>query len=222
MNYVSDLGFAVCKAHAASNAQKCHLKELDLERFNPYHQFITELNFAQNKLSSLPENLFTAFPSLRVLSLEKNKVSILPGGMSKCFSLHSLFLKQNQLKNLPFELSECGKLQYLDISCNPFDELPDVIFNCRSLIELNLADIGFSNLPDKISQLEKLEILNLAGNLLTDLPAEMENLKRLTHLDISGVEWIKTGDKRKALLTKEAYENIASIHLPLAKLKDEV
>ena len=222
MNYITDLGFAVCSAHEASNSQNRRIMQLNTDRFNPYQQFITELNFAQNKLSTLPKTMFTAFPSLRVLSLEKNKISSLPGGMGKCPKLYSLHLKQNQLKDLPADLSECTSLQCLDISCNPFDVLPNVIFECRTLVELHMTDIGLTSLPDKIGQLEQLEVLNLAGNLFTDLPAGMSSLIHLTHLDISGVEWIKTDDDRKALLTREAYDAIATIHLPLAKLKDEV
>lgn len=222
MSYVGELGFWVCGAHESSNSQNKQLTQLSCERFLPYQQFITELNFASNNLKTLPQNIFTAFPALRVLAVEKNKIVALPAGISKCPKLYSLLLKQNQLTNLPAELNACTSLQYLDISCNPFPKIPDVVFECRSVIELRMEDIGFESLSPNIGHLESLEVLSISGNLLTDLPAEMSQLKRLTHLDISGVQWIETEDDRKAMLTREGYGNIAQIYLPLAKLNSSV
>ena len=223
MNYVPEFGFAVCGAHEASNSQNRRLVQLNPDRFLPYQHFITELNFANNNIGLLPQNLFSAFPALKILSLENNKISNIPSGMSKCVSLWSLSLKQNRLKDLPAELNLCTSLKNLNVSCNPFAVLPEVIFECVSLIELHIADIGFTNLSEKIGRLESLEVLDLSGNLLIDLPETMSNLKRLTHLDISGVAWIRVEDERNfSVITREAYNKIAANNILMENFNHEV
>jgi Leucine-rich repeat (LRR) protein len=71
------------------------------------------LNFGENKLTSLPEDLIGQFTELRELYLYRNKLESLPGDIGTLGSLEKLSISKNNLKALPENVGELASLQEL-------------------------------------------------------------------------------------------------------------
>lgn len=122
--------------------------------------------------------------SLKSLTLEDNKITVVPPDIRNLSLLQKLNLKKNLLESLPSEISELSFLTEIDLSRNKYFDLPKELFLCQSLKRLNLE----SNLIKNISQVDSsstLESLNLRSNKLEEIPQSINKLKRLFSLDLS-------------------------------------
>jgi Leucine-rich repeat (LRR) protein len=79
---------------------------------------IVELDFSENQLTSLPENIFKNLPKLQRLSLDNNQLTSLP---------------ENIFNNL-------HNLEYLHLEFNKLTSLPKSIYRLHNLRELYLSD----------------------------------------------------------------------------------
>ena len=85
--------------------------------------FIQALNLAETKLSSIPEGLFHALPSLKSLILSGNRFEKVPEEMERAIHLEYLNLNDNPIKTLGAEsFSGLTALKGLNISAMPFLE----------------------------------------------------------------------------------------------------
>ena len=93
------------------------------------------LNLSSNFLLYFPDSLFN-FPSLEILDLENNKISLLPdhfGDFSS--SIQKLYLGSNSLSSLPSSFSNLSSLHSLFLSDNSLSKLPPS-FPSLSLLEV--------------------------------------------------------------------------------------
>lgn len=81
-------------------------------------------------------------PLLEILDISRNKISSLPGEISKLTSLRVLSVMQNRLDELPPGLSDMNKLQILKIAGNPLR------YPLRRVLEASEADIAPSSMTD--------------------------------------------------------------------------
>jgi|GEM_PF-1278047 hypothetical protein len=65
--------------------------------------------------------------SLKILSLNHDKLEALPSEIGGLENLEQLTLHDNRLTELPEELALLQNLKYLDLGANPFEVLPEVV-----------------------------------------------------------------------------------------------
>ncbi|XP_027760753.1 transforming growth factor beta activator LRRC32 isoform X2 [Empidonax traillii] len=142
---------------------------------------LKELHIQNNHLQTLQFDVFSSLPSLRLLNLQSNNISL-------C-SMYSGLAKQR----LAGEESGCvsfvdsPSLQYLYLADNMLNTLPACSFYKTSLIVLDLTmNPGLKIEFKALSGLEKsLEYLYLHGNSLTDLNIDLPCFSHLKHLNLS-------------------------------------
>ncbi|KAJ7418211.1 Leucine-rich repeat-containing protein 32 [Willisornis vidua] len=142
---------------------------------------LKELYIQKNRLQILQFDIFSSLPSLRLLNLQSNNISL-------C-SMYSGLAKQR----LDGEESGCisfvdsPALQYLYLADNMLNILPACTFYKTSLIVLDLSmNPGLKIEVKALSGLEKsLEYLYLQGNSLLDLNIDLPCFSHLKHLNLS-------------------------------------
>ncbi|XP_072706987.1 transforming growth factor beta activator LRRC32 isoform X1 [Ciconia boyciana] len=142
---------------------------------------LKELYIQNNHLQTLQFDIFSSLPSLRLLNLQSNNISL-------C-SMYSGLAKQR----LAGEESGCVSfvdsptLQYLYLADNMLNILPAYTFYKTSLIVLDLSmNPGLKIEVKALSGLEKsLEYLYLHGNSLIDLNIDLPCFNHLKHLNLS-------------------------------------
>lgn len=142
---------------------------------------LKELHIQNNHLQTLQFNIFSSLPSLRLLNVQSNNISL-------C-SMYSGLAKQR----LSGEESGCVSfvdspaLQYLYLADNMLSVLPAYTFYKTSLVFLDLSVNPRLKIEVKaLSGLEKsLEYLYLHGNSLIDLNIDLPCFSHLKHLNLS-------------------------------------
>ncbi|KAM6290516.1 transforming growth factor beta activator LRRC32 isoform 1-T1 [Porphyrio hochstetteri] len=142
---------------------------------------LKELYIQNNHLQTLQFDIFSSLPSLRLLNLQSNNISL-------C-SMYSGLAKQR----LAGEESGCvsfvdsPNLRYLYLADNILNILPAYTFYKTSLIVLDLSmNLGLKIEVKALSGLEKsLEYLYLHGNSLIDLNIDLPSFSHLKHLNLS-------------------------------------
>lgn len=139
---------------------KNHLTQFNL---HPYHLrnpdgtlkqhrcLLTDLNLANCKLSSLPDDLFISAVSLEHLILDNNTLSILPSSVGSLTKLLRLSVQGNNLEVLPSEISHLVELKVLDAQKNNLKTLPKEIWLCVSLQTLNCSSNLLETFPEPYS-----------------------------------------------------------------------
>ncbi|KAK2513014.1 Lrrc32 [Columba guinea] len=142
---------------------------------------LKELYVQNNHLQTLQFDIFSSLPSLRLLNLQSNNISL-------C-SMYSGLAKQR----LAGEESGCVSfvdspaLRYLYLADNMLNILPSYTFYKTPLIVLDLSmNPGLKIEVKALSGLEKsLEYLFLHGNSLKDLNIDLPCFSHLKHLNLS-------------------------------------
>lgn len=122
-----------------------HLSALPDELFE--RKELADLDAAENELSSVPEQVFTAFPNLKTLSVHTNKLTSLPS-VSKvaCTAMSSMALENNRITSLPSEtFLQLINLRRLTLQNNKMKKLAPVLFD---LVNLTLLDMSENDLVD--------------------------------------------------------------------------
>ncbi|KAJ8730323.1 hypothetical protein PYW07_017361 [Mythimna separata] len=134
-----------------SNTQLYHINSnIDI------YQNIVEINLAQNKINSLP-NEFCNLKNLQTCWLSCNKLLYLPDDINKLTKLERLYLNDNVLCMLPHTLHELTSLKVLDVYNNNLCEGLD---NINNLEELDFAQNYFEE-PDDEEYMRKKEKLRV-------------------------------------------------------------
>ena len=140
---------------------------------------IYALSFRKQKLTVLPEKLFT-FKNLKYLDLEKNMLS----NVSR--------------------LGELNQLVYLNLGKNNLENFPVCVCQMPLLEELIVNRNFFSYVPPCIEYCKELRRIDFWETPVTTLPKEMQLLPKLTFMDFSGVRMNPNTQK----LLKEQYPHV--------------
>ena len=155
-----------------------------------YHQFIqyiqhgtftgiTKLDMSQCNITNLTPGTFNfqAFIKVKILRLNKNRISRLPSDIfhsSPLFNLEKLYLDQNRISYLsPKQFVYLSKLNRLGLSHNEIKNIQSGIFTTNPLVRLGLSFNYLENLPGDLfvgNTSASLKILQLKHNRLTDIP----------------------------------------------------
>ena len=165
------------------------LREIPKELFDQFYRFMTKIDFSNNNLETLPENIFEKFATLETLNISGNKLESIPDGMKHLHELVHLDISGNTITKLPNDFDSLkDTLVYLNISDNAIG-LPKVVFSLVKLEELLAENVGeISQHLAEIKNLKELQTLNIGKNQTGSLPEGLGDLP-LTDLDVSGVPW---------------------------------
>ncbi|KAI5090411.1 phospholipase A2 inhibitor [Silurus meridionalis] len=153
---------------------------------------LQELHLPGNRLSSLPENLFTGLNHLHTVDLTGNQLQELPARVFYHAPLLNLVLKDNRLSSVDADvLPTNSNLTWLDLSGNKLKKIPSAL----------------------LQRLNRLETLHLSQNLLESIPSEtFHSLHALERLHLEE-------NKLQSLDTKAFGHNSSLTHLFLQKNK---
>ncbi|CAN6879821.1 hypothetical protein F2Q70_00033104 [Brassica cretica] len=138
-------------------------------------RWLEELNANFNELTMLPDTIGFELTNLTKLSVNSNKLVVLPSSLSHLTSLRVLDARLNRLGSLPDDLENLVNLQVLNVSQNfqHLKELPYSVGLLISLVELDVSYNGITVLPDSIGCLRRIQKLSLEGNPLISPPFEV-------------------------------------------------
>ncbi|BFZ20753.1 hypothetical protein BsWGS_23791 [Bradybaena similaris] len=159
-----------------------------------YFNNVTEMNFEGSSVSAIPDDAFDLMTSLTSLSLDNNKLALVPKALSRMSTLQSLYMEDNEISDLTW-LPKSSSLSTLSLNGNRLsnsthlsnalllyaNSLTEVDFGGNLLTSLPALDfltqvttLGFSN--NKLSDLitgtfpSKLDELDLSSNLFSSIP----------------------------------------------------
>ncbi|CAA6657414.1 unnamed protein product [Spirodela intermedia] len=142
-------------------------------------KFIRTLDLTNNKIAMIPMEISKLFNmqrlpgdihSLKVLTLDANKLRTLPDELGFLVRLEQLSVAGNMLTSLPETLGNLKNLLILSVSNNNLKYLPQSIGSCLALEEVRANDNSIEDLPPSICQLIHLKSLSLNNNRLHKLP----------------------------------------------------
>lgn len=151
---------------------------------------LRELNFRNNKFTSIPGSALDRLQRLRDLNLSHNLINEVrvetDFPLNLLSSLKSLDLSYNSLTSLDqYSFRLLASLQHLDLSSNNIYSLNQMTFHSTTTAIESGIEMA-SNISSNAPQTTYLEFLNLADNRLDKIPfSTIHNLSTLRVLDLS-------------------------------------
>ncbi|ORE10625.1 L domain-like protein [Rhizopus microsporus var. microsporus] len=170
-----------------------------LNRFNN----LTSLNLSSNHISTIDSELY--LPQLTTLLLSDNQIEFIPDYMPSCFpSLVVLHLDGNRISLLPRTIGQWHLMQELKLGSelfggNAIEYLPESITQMKKIIELNCSYNQITSLPS-LQGINQLQHLNLSFN----------RLERAPDIDSLGLKSINLSNNRIVSLHQEFVRFILS------------
>ena len=138
---------------------------------------LERLHIPNNKLTSVPEELFDGLESLKTLHLHANKLTRVQGDLfDGLSSLKRLYLSGNELTSLPESVFDgLSSLEILHLQDNDLTSVANEHFDeLSSLKNLYLHRNDLSSVPENLFDgLTSLEGIALSGNSLNSLPEDL-------------------------------------------------
>uniref|UniRef100_A0A8C5PHB8 Keratocan n=1 Tax=Leptobrachium leishanense TaxID=445787 RepID=A0A8C5PHB8_9ANUR len=163
------------------------LEENDLDGVPaPLPDGLEQLRLARNKISKIPEGVFSKLENLTLLDLHNNKLtdgSFQADAFAGLKNLVQLNVARNSLKKMPTGLPANTVQLYLDnnnieeIPKNYFKEVPKIAF-----LRLNYNKLADAGIPENVFNITSMLDLQLSYNELKNMPVVNGHLERL-HLD---------------------------------------
>eukprot|EP00943_MAST-04B_sp_MAST-4B-sp1_P003434 g3434.t1 len=97
-----------------------------------------------------------------------------------------LSLNRNQLTILPAEMAYLPLIEHLSVSSNLLETLPDSIAGMANLKALDVSQNRIKYLPPAIGKLRNLQVLSANQNKLKSLPYSLGKLKTLQRFSLNG------------------------------------
>lgn len=146
---------------------------------------ISLLDISNNRLKSIPEQVFSTLRNIKRLAAGNNLLEILPDSLWSLKDLTWLDVTHNNLVSISENIGQLSNLEGLGMSDCMLSSLPSNIGNCKSLVKLGLYGNRLTTIPKEIGELYLLSKLDLSNNMLTELPNEIGQLTRLIWLNLS-------------------------------------
>lgn len=177
-----------------SKSPKCENAEFTCDEKN-VHLFgeddleLQSLSVVENsqQLRSFPGEIFTKFPLLETLSVEKARIQVLLGtSFENGHHLKYLDLKENNIRVIPsYVFVNLTELVEFHLSHNEIETIEDHAFD--GLLNLNILDVSVNRIraltPFALIGAKNLRTLSLAKNELAIIEEGALNLPELTILD---------------------------------------
>lgn len=126
------------------------------------------IDLSNNKIESLPPMIIGKFTLLKSLSLNNNKLTVLPDELCSLKKLDTLSLNNNHLRELPSTFGQLSALKTLSLSGNQLQALPPQLCNLRHLDVVDLSKNQIRSIPDIVGELQVIE-LNLNQNQISQI-----------------------------------------------------
>lgn len=137
-------------------------------------------------ISSLPDSVVN-YRNVRSIDISGNKLTALPGAISRLKSLVSLNAKANAIRTVSLDVLAAPRLREVDLSGNPLSYVQPSVFELSSLVSIKLQNTPFSlhvpyanhsltSLPPYLAGAvgSSVTSIDLSNNLLTEVPAELQ------------------------------------------------
>nr|XP_020025822.1 leucine-rich repeat-containing protein 57 isoform X2 [Castor canadensis] len=178
------MGNSALRAHVET-AQKTgvfQLKDRGLTEFPSELQKLTSnlrtIDLSNNKIESLPPLQIGKFTLLKSLSLNNNKLTVLPAELCNLKKLETLSLNNNHLRELPSTFGQLSALKTLSLSGNQLGALPPQLCSLRHLDVVDLSKNQIRSIPDTVGELQAIE-LNLNQNQISQISVKISCCPRL-------------------------------------------
>ncbi|CAF1007321.1 unnamed protein product [Didymodactylos carnosus] len=156
------------------NLQKLYSLDLSYCQLEIFPETILKLSSLEilrlqyNRLTSLPEQLSTSLPKLKVLYLSSNKFQgQLPLKLPVLANLKELYLSRNQLTTLE-TIGQYQQLSILNADFNNITAIPmEIMQLLLTLQNLDLHQNSLTSVPYQMSNMAKLQTLNVQLNDIT-------------------------------------------------------
>ncbi|KAL9169523.1 hypothetical protein ABFS82_04G084600 [Erythranthe guttata] len=139
-------------------------------------------------LTTIPEEIWTSVPSVRVLDISQNSYLEVPATIGQLRSLQKLHLNGNNLFNesIGWEgLTSLKLLTILSLSQNNLTALPSAIGALKSLKQLHIENNKLMCLPSEIGFLTELQVLKAQNNRIKTIPTSIGECVSLIEVDLS-------------------------------------
>lgn len=158
-----------------------------------------EIDASFNNLLSLPINIGYGLVNLERLSIQLNKIRLLPPSICEMKSLRFLDVHFNELRGLPQAIGRLTNIEVLNLSSNfsDLEELPEEIGDLMNLKELDLSNNQIRTLPDSFARLENLTKLDLNENPLSVPPREVVNKGVQAIREFMAKRWLDMVEERQ-------------------------
>ncbi|XP_073506786.1 keratocan [Phyllobates terribilis] len=150
---------------------------------SPLPNSLEQLRMARNKISKIPEGVFSGLENLTLLDLHQNKLtdgSFQADAFAGLKNLVQLNIAKNTLKKMPSGLPSNTVQLYLDN--NNIESIPNEYFNKVpkiSFIRLNYNKLSDTGVPANVFNVTSILDLQLSYNELTAVPYVNGHLERL-------------------------------------------
>ncbi|KAG8578124.1 hypothetical protein GDO81_010393 [Engystomops pustulosus] len=174
----------------------------------PLPSTLEQLRLARNKISKIPEGVFSNLENLTLLDLHQNKLtdgSFQADAFAGLKNLVQLNVARNALKKMPTGLPSNTVQLYLDN--NNIESIPDDYFNNVpkiSFIRLNYNKLSDKGMPATVFNLTSLLDLQLSHNEISTVPIVNGHLERL-YLDHNKIKNI-SGSVKCPNVVKEEHD----------------
>uniref|UniRef100_UPI0037E80983 toll-like receptor 22 n=1 Tax=Semicossyphus pulcher TaxID=241346 RepID=UPI0037E80983 len=149
---------------------------------------VTELDLADNSIQNIQDEAFTSLTGLRILSLNRNRLPLVPAATRNLPTLAELDLSKNNISTLGcLDFANLTKLRELSLYLNSIPVLKECVFKVLvGLRVLKLQTSCISKLNGAFRKyLPNLKQLHLNGNKLTAIKhGEFKGLKSLQNLSL--------------------------------------
>ena len=134
------------------------------------HLDISILNLKNNRLSTLPHDIFDGFTWLSEINLQNNRLVELPD-FSSVRRLQSVYLSNNRLTIYLNSLRALRRIRYLSLRDNQFVHFQTKAFQFKSVTYLDFSGNRIDHLePGLFIRCAKLRVLNAGYNKIDRLP----------------------------------------------------
>jgi len=146
---------------------------------------LEELNLAANKIMMVPDAAFTGLTSLKILSINDNRLVRL-GSLTPLTSLEELRLYNNNLEEMP--AVNAANLTILELNKNRITSIPsDYFAKTPALERLVMPGCMLEAVPASLAGCADLQILQLQDNKLTTFEeATWDKLTKLKTVFLQG------------------------------------
>lgn len=115
---------------------------------------LEHLSLKNNQIEYLAAEPLYPLAPLKILSLQRNKLTDLPHWLGQMRYLETLALGHNALSTLPDNFDDIETLTWLDLEANAFERLPLSVLKLKRLKHLSLDDNPF--LPEEKIKITKV------------------------------------------------------------------
>ncbi|GAB1286768.1 Leucine rich repeat containing 57 [Apodemus speciosus] len=174
------MGNSALRAHVET-AQKTgvfQLKDRGLTELQKLTSNLRTIDLSNNKIDSLPPLIIGKFTLLKSLSLNNNKLTVLPDELCNLKKLETLSLNNNHLRELPSTFGQLSALKTLSLSGNQLGALPPQLCSLRHLDVVDLSKNQIRSIPDTVGELQAIE-LNLNQNQISQISVRISCCPRL-------------------------------------------